>query len=380
MYVHVPFCAHRCDYCDFATWTDRDHVIDEYVDACIADIERHRANGTPPATSVFFGGGTPSRLPADQLARILAAIARHDDAEVTVECNPDSIDAEKFAIYAAAGVNRVSIGVQSMVPHVLAGLGRTHKPENVERAVVLARAAGIARVNVDLIYGTPGESRADWERTLRGALALGVEHVSAYALTVEPATPLGRAVAAGTRAAPDDDVQADAYTVADELLTGAGFEWYEVSNWARPGEQCRHNELYWNGGEYLGIGCAAHGHTGGRRWWNVRTPERYVDAIRAGRSPEAGSETLDDATRSEEAFSLALRTRNGARFAPEAETAVEELEAAGLLQRDRARDRIVLTRRGRLLGADVTARLLLAQAAPAPAPVPVPVPGDAGTR
>jgi oxygen-independent coproporphyrinogen-3 oxidase len=372
VYVHVPFCAHRCDYCDFATWTDRDHLIDDYVDACVADIERHNATGAPAATSVFFGGGTPSRLPAPQLARILAAIERRDDAEVTVECNPDSVDADKFAVYAAAGVNRVSLGVQSMVPHVLTGLGRTHDPANVERAVELARAAGITRINVDLIYGTPGESRADWERTVRGALALGVEHVSAYALTVEPATPLGRAVAAGTRAAPDDDIQADAYALADELLTNAGFEWYEVSNWARPGEDCRHNALYWNGGEYLGIGCAAHGHTNGRRWWNVRTPERYVDAVRDGRAPEAGSETLDDATRAEEAFALNLRTRRGAPVAPAAQQTVAELEGAGLLEC--VGDRIVLTRRGRLLGADVTARLLLAHAAPTL------VPGDAGTR
>ncbi len=372
VYVHVPFCAHRCDYCDFATWTDRDQVIDDYVDACVVDIERHNANGAPAASSVFFGGGTPSRIPAEQLARILNAIERRDDAEVTVECNPDSVDADKLAVYAAAGVNRVSIGVQSMVPHVLDGLGRTHNPENVERAVAFARTAGIERVNVDLIYGTPGESPEDWQHTLEGALALGVEHVSAYALTVEPATPLGRAVAAGTRVAPDDDIQADAYTSADELLTAAGFEWYEVSNWAKPGEQCRHNELYWNGGEYLGIGCAAHGHTDGRRWWNVRTPERYVEAVSQGRQPEAGSETLDAATRAEEAFSLALRTRDGASVAAAATATVAELEAAGLLER--AADRIVLTRRGRLLGADVTARLLLAGAASAP------VPGRAGTR
>jgi oxygen-independent coproporphyrinogen-3 oxidase len=372
VYVHVPFCAHRCDYCDFATWTDRDHLIDDYVDACVADIERHNRAGVPAASSVFFGGGTPSRLPADQLARILTAIARESGAEVTVECNPDSVDADKFAVYVAAGVNRVSIGVQSMVPHVLAGLGRTHNPANVERAIEWARAAGIARINVDLIYGTPGESLADWEHTVRAALGLGVDHVSAYALTVEPATPLGRAVAAGTRAAPDDDVQADAYARADDLLTAAGLEWYEVSNWARPGEECRHNALYWNGGEYLGIGCAAHGHTNGRRWWNVRTPDRYVDAIREARSPEAGSETLDDATRAEEAFALALRTRAGAPVAPAARNTVAELQAAGLL--DVRADRIVLTPRGRLLGADVTARLLLAHAAPAL------VPGDAGTR
>jgi len=372
VYVHVPFCSHRCDYCDFATWTDRAHIIDAYVDACVADLERRNARGAPAATSVFFGGGTPSLLPPAHLARILHAIRRAPDAEVTVECNPDSVDAEKFAVYAAAGVNRVSIGVQSMVPHVLQALGRTHDPANVERAIAGARGAGITRVNVDLIYGTPEESPADWKTSLEGALALGVEHVSAYALTVEPATALGRAVAAGSRRAPDDDRQADAYAVADDMLTAAGLQCYEVSNWARPGEECRHNALYWNRGEYWGIGCAAHGHTDGRRWWNVRTPERYVEAITAGASPEAASESLDPVTRAEEAFALALRTAAGAPFAPAARAVVEELAANGLLvcQGGRA----VLTRRGRLLSSDVTARLLLAGAAPAL------VPGAAGTH
>ncbi len=354
VYVHIPFCAHRCDYCDFATWTDRSHLIDAYVDACITDI---RARALPPATSVFFGGGTPSLLPAHHLARILDAIDRDADAEVTVECNPDSADAAKLRTYAQAGVNRVSFGVQSMVPHVLRALNRTHDPDNVTRAVDDARDAGITRVNLDLIYGTPGESMPDWERTLEGALALGVPHVSAYALTVEPATPFGRAVAAGTRGAPDDDHQADAYTVADATLSAAGLEWYEVSNWARPGEECRHNLLYWTEGEYAAIGCAAHGHTGGRRWWNVRTPERYIAAIETGMSPEAGSESLDPARRAEEAFALALRTRAGVVVATDVPE-VDELAALGLLERHGAR--VVLTRAGRLLASEVTARLLVA--------------------
>jgi putative oxygen-independent coproporphyrinogen III oxidase len=357
VYVHIPFCAHRCDYCDFATWTDRDHLIDEYVDACITDLRRHDA---PPATSVFFGGGTPSLIPGEQLARIVDAIDRAPDAEVTVECNPDSVDAARFAAYRAAGVNRLSIGVQSMTTHVLTALNRTHDPANVARAVELARAAGFTRLNLDLIYGTPGETLADWERTVAGALALEPEHISAYALTVEPATPLGKRVAAGA-AAPDDDLQADAYAIADDAFTAAGMGWYEISNWARPGEACRHNLLYWNEGEYLGVGCAAHGHTAGRRWWNVRTPERYIAAIHEHASPEAGSETLDDATRAEEAFALSLRTRGGAAYAPAGRQVVSELEADGLVTV--ADQRAVLTRRGRLLASDVTARLLLGGAA-----------------
>jgi oxygen-independent coproporphyrinogen-3 oxidase len=361
IYVHIPFCAHRCDYCDFATWTDRGHLIDQYLDACIADVA---ARDLPPATSVFFGGGTPSLLPAAQLVRILDAIARTDDCEVTVECNPDSVDPAKLAAYARAGVNRLSFGVQSMVPHVLAALGRTHDPANVERAIASARAAGIRRINVDLIYGTPGESAADWRRSLDGALALGVEHVSAYALTVEPGTPLGRDVAAGVRVAPDDDRQADAYEVADDVLGSAGYAWYEVSNWARPGEECRHNLCYWTGADYVGIGCAAHGFTAGRRWWNVRTPERYVAAIEARTSAEAGAEVLEPGPRAEEAFSLALRTRAGAVAAGNSAAAVDELVTQDLVTR--LGGRIVLTRRGRLLASDVTARLLLAGAALAP--------------
>jgi putative oxygen-independent coproporphyrinogen III oxidase len=369
VYVHIPFCAARCDYCDFATWTDRSHLIDTYVDACVTDLEQRRADGYPAATSVFFGGGTPSLLPAEHLVRILDAIDRTDDAEVTVECNPDSVDAAKLAAYRRGGVNRLSFGVQSMSTHVLAALNRTHDPANVTRAIALARDAGFERINVDLIYGTPGETIDDWRATLEGAIALGVEHVSAYALTVEPATPLGLRVAAGATA-PDDDVQADAYLLAESLLGAAGYEWYEVSNWARPGEECRHNLLYWSEGEYLAIGCAAHGHTvspqvgslngTAKRWWNVRTPERYIAAIEAGTSAVAGSEQLEPTPRAEEACVLALRTRRGAPVAAAASSVVDELAAAGFVRRED--DRVVLTAHGRLLASDVTARLLLAGA------------------
>ena len=362
--MHIPFCAARCDYCDFATWTDRSHLIDSYVDACVTDLEQRRGEGYPTATSVFFGGGTPSLIPADQLVRILDAIDLAPGAEVTVECNPDSVDAAKLAAYHRGGVNRLSFGVQSMSAHVLAALGRTHDPANVTRSIDLARAAGFERINLDLIYGTPGETIDDWRATLEGAIALDVAHVSAYALTVEPATPLGLRVAAGA-AAPDDDVQADAYLLAETLLGDAGLEWYEVSNWARPGQECRHNLLYWSEGAYLGIGCAAHGHTpdpggAGRRWWNVRTPERYIAAIAGGTSPVAGEERLDPQPRAEEACVLALRTRRGAPVADAASGVVDELAAAGFVRR--VEDRVVLTAHGRLVASDVTARLLLAGA------------------
>jgi putative oxygen-independent coproporphyrinogen III oxidase len=364
VYIHVPFCAVRCDYCDFATWTDRGHLIDAYVDACVTDVSRRARRGElRPATSVFFGGGTPSLLPADRLARILDAVPLVADAEVTVECNPDSVDPAKLTAYRRAGVSRLSFGMQSVRPHVLASLGRTHEPANVTRAVEGARAAGFESFNLDLIYGTPGESLGDWRATLDAALALEPPHVSAYALTVEPGTPLGRRVASGAQPAPDDDAQADKYEVAEGALRAAGLEWYEVSNWARAGYECRHNLLYWGQGDYLGVGCAAHGHTAGRRWWNVRTPERYVERVSAGRSTEAGAEELDAGHRDEERLVLALRTRQGAAVAASGRAAreVDELAAQGLLTR--LGSRVVLTCRGRLLATEVTARLVLAGAA-----------------
>ncbi len=361
VYVHIPFCASRCDYCDFATWTDRAHLIDCYVDACVQDLDRRATRGElVPATSVFFGGGTPSLLSAPQLLRILDAIPRGSTPEVTVECNPDSVDEAKLEAYRAGGVNRLSLGVQSMRPHVLAALGRTHDRANVGRAVHAARAAGFERVNLDLIYGTPGESVDDWRSTLDDALALEPTHVSAYALTVEPATPLGRAVAAGTRGAPDDDDQADKYAIADDRLRAAGLEWYELSNWSRPGDECAHNLLYWNQDEYTAIGCAAHGHTGGRRWWNVRTPERYIDRVASGQPTESGAEVLDYERKREESVVLALRTRAGAAVSERARAVVDELSGLGLL--GEVDGRIVLTRRGRLVANELTVRLLAAGA------------------
>lgn len=361
VYVHVPFCSVRCDYCDFATWADRAHLIDDYVDAVVVDLERQRAAGAPRATTVFLGGGTPSLLDGPQIARILGAIERAPGAEVTIECNPDAVDAARLAAYRAAGADRLSFGVQSMSSHVLLTLGRTHDPANVERAVRLARDAGFARINLDLITGTPGESLDDWRRTLDAALALEPEHVSAYALTVEPGTPLGRRVASGAAPAVDEDAQADAYLVTDAVLAAAGFEWYEISNWARPGEECRHNLGYWWGGEWGAAGCAAHGFRAGRRWWNVRTPERYLERIGAGEDPASGDEVLEPAARAEESFGLALRTRGGARVAATADAVVADLVGGGLALR--VADRVVLTPTGRLVATDITARLVLAGAA-----------------
>jgi oxygen-independent coproporphyrinogen-3 oxidase len=309
----------------------------------------------PPATSVFFGGGTPSLVPAAALVEVLSAVRLAEGAEVTVECNPDTVTPALLEAYRAGGVTRLSLGVQSMVPSVLASLGRTHDPVNVRRAVEWARAAGFATFNVDVIYGAAGETLEDWRRTLEGVLALDPPHVSAYGLTVEPGTPL----AAEPHRWPDDDDQADKYLLAAELLEAAGLEWYEISNWARPGHRCRHNLLYWQQGDYLGIGCAAHSHRHGRRWWNVRTPERYIAAIEAGESPEAAGEELDADARRLEGLQLAVRTREGV---PAAALPVDELP--GLVEVGGAGDgesegerRAVLTVRGRLLANEVALRL-----------------------
>jgi oxygen-independent coproporphyrinogen-3 oxidase len=319
----------------------------DYAAACIAELG---AASLAPATSIFFGGGTPSLLPAALLTGILDAIERVPGAEVTVECNPDTVSADLFAAYRNAGVTRLSFGVQSMVPHVLAGLGRTHDPDNVIRAVDLAHRAGFAQWNVDLIYGAAGESLADWRTTLTRVLALAPAplHVSAYALTVEPGTPL----AGDASRHPDDDDQAAKYLLAEELLTAAGLRSYEISNWARPGHECRHNLLYWQQGDYRGIGCAAHSHQAGRRWWNVRTPERYLAAVRGGTSPVAGEEALDADRRHFEALELSLRTSIGV---PASALAGAEDELAGLVERQG--ERAVLTPAGRLLANEVAIRL-----------------------
>lgn len=303
------------------------------------------------STSVFFGGGTPSLLTPGQLASVLSLLPLEPGAEVTVECNPDTVSTEKLVGYAEVGVNRISLGVQSMVPSVLATLGRTHDPANVRTAVDAVREAGAScnldlSCNIDLIYGSVGETLDDWRRTLVEALALEPDHVSAYGLTVEAGTPL---VLDPSRF-PDDDDQADKYELADEALSEAGLANYEVSNWARTGAECRHNLLYWSSGDYRGFGCAAHSHGGGRRWWNVRTPERYLALLDDGESVESAGEHLDDSERHLEALQLALRTRAGV---PAAALPAHELE--GLVEMRGTS--VVLTRRGRLLANEVALRL-----------------------
>ncbi|MEL6892636.1 MAG: radical SAM family heme chaperone HemW [Actinomycetota bacterium] len=351
VYLHIPFCAARCDYCAFATWTDRDHLIDRYLEAMRADIARAVGDGMPAATSVFVGGGTPSLVPADALAEVIASVPTTADAEVTVECNPDDVDAASVATLVDGGVDRLSVGVQSTSAHVLAALGRGHDRTHVDHAVEVIRASGIRSFNLDLIYGAAGESVEDWRSTVEHVLHLEPPHVSAYGLMVEPGTPL----AADERRHPDDDDQADKYHLVDELLSTDGLENYEVSNWARPGHESVHNRLYWAQGDYLGVGCAAHSHVDGRRWWNVRTPERYIDLVERGAPTEAAHEVLDDATRRTERLQLSLRTRDGverAAFDPDTLTLLDGL----VTEHPEDEARVVLTRGGRLLANDISTR------------------------
>jgi putative oxygen-independent coproporphyrinogen III oxidase len=350
VYVHVPFCRARCDYCAFATWTDKDHLISEYVAAVHAELARRRGAGTiRPATSVFFGGGTPSRVPAAGLCSVLSAIERRAGAEVTVECNPEDADEERLGVYRDAGVTRLSLGIQSTSERVLRSLGRRHGTGALARVAAAVAAVGFESWNVDLIIGDTAEDDADLDRTLDDVLGLDAPppHVSAYALTPEPGTPLGD----DPSRHPDDDVVARRYERVDARLTAAGYRWEELSNWALPGHEARHNWLYWTGGEYAGVGCAAHSHLGGVRSWNVRTPQRYCDHLARGDDPTAGREMLDAATRSFEVAALLLRTRRG--------VPADSFEDVAALEDlvERHDDRVVLTVRGRLLANQVSVLL-----------------------
>ncbi len=352
VYVHIPFCASKCDYCAFATWTDRGHLVSTYLDAVRTEIATAVTEQMRVADTVFVGGGTPTLVPGDALAEVIGSIPVAHDAEITVECNPDDVTVELLETYRSAGANRVSLGVQSMSAHVLRSLGRTHDQRNVERAVEAIRTAGIESFNLDVIYGAAGESIADWRKTVEAVLAFDPPHISAYGLTIEAGTPL----ATQPDRHPDDDDQADKYELVDDLLLEAGLSNYEVSNWAKPGHESRHNHLYWNQDDYRGFGCAAHSHASGRRWWNLRTPDRYIEAVTRSKPVEAASETLDAETRRFEALQLALRTRDGVpatAFDPDTLAMLESL----VVSHPVAADRVVLTRAGRLMANEVSLRL-----------------------
>lgn len=375
VYVHVPFCRVRCGYCDFNTYTASElrgaRQVD-YADHAIGEIRMSRrmleASGVAerPAATVFFGGGTPTLLPADDLVRMLAAVRAEFGlgvgAEVTTEANPDSVDPEYLERLAEGGFTRVSFGMQSAVPHVLAALDRTHDPERVPLVVGWARNAGLD-VSLDLIYGTPGESLDDWRRSIDAAIAQRPDHLSAYALIVEDGTKLARQIRRGELAQPSDDLEADMYELADELLGASGYEWYEVSNWATaPEHRSRHNLGYWRGDDWWGVGPGAHSHVGGVRWWNAKHPSAYAERVTAGHSPAVGREVLDRPTRETERVLLATRIRDGldiASLAAGSRRAVAGLIADELVDAKAAlAGGLSLTRRGRLLADAVVRRLL----------------------
>ena len=375
VYVHVPFCASRCGYCDFNTYTPGElgssTSQETYVSAVLDELRlaaRVLSDSPPPAVdTVFFGGGTPTLLPVVDLARILAAIDQlwglAADAEVTTEANPESVDTASLAALRAAGFTRISLGMQSSAQHVLAVLDRRHTPGRAVTAAEQAKAAGFEHVNLDLIYGTPGERPEDFAASLTNAVATGVDHVSAYALTVEDGTALAGRIRRGQVPPPDDDVAADRYLAAEEILTAAGFGWYEVSNWARdPVARCRHNLGYWTGADWWGAGPGAHSHVGGVRWWNVKHPARYGQRLRQGRSPAQAREVLTAEQQRMEQVMLGLRLVDGLPLSVLNETgraAAKRAVADGLLDpAGYSAGRAVLTLRGRLLADPVTVDLL----------------------
>lgn len=367
IYIHVPFCATRCGYCDFNTYTPAELGGANpagWLAAVRLELALAAAQVGPRLVdTVFVGGGTPTMLGGDGLAAVLDAVRDHfalaADAEVTTEANPESSSPALFARLRAAGYTRISLGMQSAAPHVLAVLDRVHSAGRAPAAALEARAEGFDHVNLDLIYGTPGETDDDLRRSVEVAMSAGVDHVSAYALVVEDGTALARRVRRGEVPAPDNDVLAERYELLDAQLSAAGLRWYEVSNWSRPGGECRHNLGYWDGGQWWGAGPGAHGFFGSTRWWNIKHPNAYAQALAEGKLPIADSEDLDETARHTEDVMLRLRLRSGL---PMAVLSADERRRAEVAVGDglvsRADDRLVLTDSGRLL-ADAVVRTLL---------------------
>ena len=358
-YVHIPYCIKRCGYCDFNTYTPSELqdgatleiVSNDYIDAVLRELEAAPKDQVP---TIFFGGGTPSLLPADDLGRVIAAIKARNgitaDCEITLEANPDSVTAEKLKRYLEVGFNRISFGMQSAKPHVLAALDRTHNPENVKRAVDLARSAGFESISVDLIYGTPGESLDDWRETVVEALSLDIDHISAYALIVETGTKLAAQIKRGELTMPDDDLMADMYLLVDQLCEEKGFSWYELSNWAKPGHECRHNIAYWENKNWWGLGPGAHSHLDGKRFWNVKHPNAYKEKLFKGDSPVQESETLTPEQMARESIMLGIRMREGLEIAllqPHQLEILATYRENGYIELHE--DRVLLTPVGRLI-------------------------------
>jgi len=375
-YIHIPYCVKRCGYCDFNTYTPAELKVESslteishsYIDLMMKEIEMARAfSDARTVPTIFFGGGTPSLMEPADLGRVIATIADHfelsSDCEITMEANPDTLTLERLKGYREAGINRLSIGMQSAVSHVLQVLDRTHNPANIEKVVGWAREAGFDEISLDLIYGTPGETMDDWQASIEAALSQDISHISAYALIVEDGTKLAAQVRRGEFIIPDDDETADKYLLADQLFHEAGFEWYEISNWSKPGSSCRHNVAYWKGANWWGIGPGAHSHINGRRWWNVKHPTAYRERIEEGHAPMQAHEILTEEEMAREEIMLLLRLPAGLsleRFNPAQRTALEDFAAQGYFEQDPwEQGLLTLSRSGRLIADRIVRELVL---------------------
>ena len=376
-YIHIPYCVKRCGYCDFNTYTPSELKITEglaqisnsYIDLLLMEIKAAKSQVSQSANvpSIFFGGGTPSLMQPDDIGRVISTIKSEftllPDAEITMECNPDTVTKESLAAFRAVGVNRVSFGMQSAVKHVLATLDRTHNPENLLQATTWAKEVGFSEISVDLIYGTPGESLADWQTSIDAALTLPITHISAYALIIEEGTKLAAQIKRGEVAQVDDDLTAEKYLVADKAFTAAGYEWYELSNWAKSGSLSKHNLAYWSGDNWWGAGPGAHSHLNGKRFWNVKHPNLYKERVLANQSPVADSEVLEELQIESERLMLSLRLPSGLDKQSLNELQLEELssyvESGHLDQANWNQGRATLTLDGRLIADRILRQILL---------------------
>lgn len=376
-YIHIPYCVKRCGYCDFNTYTPAElkistgleHISNSYIDLLLQEIDsvREQIVGEITVPSIFFGGGTPSLMQPNDIGRVISKIKNEFDlplnSEITLECNPDTVTKDSLENFKKVGINRVSFGMQSAVPHVLATLDRTHKPENLAQATTWANEVGISEISVDLIYGTPGESITDWQTSIDSALALPITHISAYALIIEEGTKLAAQIKRGEVPEVDDDLVADKYLIADKAFKEAGFEWYELSNWSKPGSESKHNMAYWNGDNWWGAGPGAHSHLDGKRFWNVKHPNLYKERIQNKQSAVADSEVLKKDQIESERLMLLLRLPSGIEKQTLNQNQLSELsefvESGHLDRANWNQGRASLTLNGRLIADRILRKILL---------------------
>jgi len=375
-YIHIPYCVKRCGYCDFNTYTPSElklanalsEVSSSYIDLLLLEIKQAKEKvGSASVPSIFFGGGTPSLMEPSDIGRVIAQIREefvlNSDAEITMECNPDTVSKKTLAAFRETGVNRVSFGMQSAVPHVLATLDRTHNPENLPQVTTWAKEVGFSQISVDLIYGTPGETLTDWQKTIDTALSLPITHISAYALIIEEGTKLAAQIKRGEVAPVDDDLAAEKYLLADKEFTAAGFAWYELSNWAKPNSLSKHNLAYWLGENWWGAGPGAHSHLNGKRFWNVKHPNLYKEKIHSNKSPIADSEELEEIQINSEKLMLSLRLPSGVEKESLNQEQISELseyvQSGHLDLSNWNQGRATLTLEGRLIADQILRQILL---------------------